>query len=76
MMKIPFFNRFTTDDQEFYDTQINEELKTNFERICLLREKNYHLCEELENHCKKYEEEFQLEIDEIDDLLVYFQKNK
>ena len=27
MMKIPFFNRFTTDDQEFYDTQINEELK-------------------------------------------------
>ena len=26
MMKIPFFNRFTTDDQEFYDTQINEEL--------------------------------------------------
>lgn len=26
-MKIPFLNRFTTDDQEFYDTQINEELK-------------------------------------------------
>lgn len=54
--------------------QINEELKTNLERICHIRENNYHLCEELENHCKKYEEEFQLEIDEIDDLLVYFQK--
>lgn len=27
MIKIPFLNKFTTDDQEFYDTQINEELK-------------------------------------------------
>ena len=27
MIKIPFINKFTTDDQEFYDTQINEELK-------------------------------------------------
>lgn len=27
MIKIPFFNKFTTDDQEFYDTQVNEELK-------------------------------------------------
>lgn len=27
MMKIPFLNRFTTDDQEFYDEQINAELK-------------------------------------------------
>lgn len=27
MIKIPFFKRFTTDDQEFYDAQINEELK-------------------------------------------------
>lgn len=26
MIKLPFFNRFITDDQEFYDTQINEEL--------------------------------------------------
>lgn len=26
-MKIPFLNRFITDDQEFYDAQINEELK-------------------------------------------------
>lgn len=27
MIKIPFFNKYITDDQEFYDTQINEELK-------------------------------------------------
>lgn len=27
MINIPFFNKFVTDDQEFYDTQINEELK-------------------------------------------------
>lgn len=27
MIKIPFLNRFITDDQEFYDAQINEELK-------------------------------------------------
>jgi len=27
MIRIPFLNKFTTDDQEFYDTQINEELK-------------------------------------------------
>ena len=27
MIKIPFLNKFTTDDQEFYDVQINEELK-------------------------------------------------
>lgn len=27
MIKIPFLNKFTTDNQEFYDTQINEELK-------------------------------------------------
>ncbi len=27
MIKIPFLKRFTTDDQEFYDAQINEELK-------------------------------------------------
>lgn len=26
MIKLPFLNRFTTDDQDFYDTQINEEL--------------------------------------------------
>ncbi len=27
MIKIPFLNKYMTDDQEFYDTQINEELK-------------------------------------------------
>lgn len=27
MIKIPFLNKFITDDQEFYDAQINEELK-------------------------------------------------
>ena len=27
MINIPFLSKFTTDDQEFYDTQINEELK-------------------------------------------------
>lgn len=27
MIKIPFFNKFSTDDQEFYDKQVNEELK-------------------------------------------------
>lgn len=27
MIKIPFLSNFTTDDQNFYDTQINEELK-------------------------------------------------
>ena len=27
MIKIPFLNRFITDDQEFYDVQVNEELK-------------------------------------------------
>lgn len=27
MIKIPFFSKYITDDQEFYDTQINEELK-------------------------------------------------
>lgn len=74
--KVPvYLNEEDTKSIDENLNQINEELKTNFERICLLREKNYHLCEELENHCKNYEEEFQLEIDEIDDLLVYFQKN-
>ena len=27
MINIPFLSKFTTDDQEFYDAQINEELK-------------------------------------------------
>ena len=27
MIKIPFLNKFMTEDQEFYDAQINEELK-------------------------------------------------
>lgn len=27
MIKIPLLNRFITDDQDFYDAQINEELK-------------------------------------------------
>ena len=27
MIKIPFLSKYITDDQVFYDTQINEELK-------------------------------------------------
>ena len=27
MIKLPFLRKFITDDQEFYDAQINEELK-------------------------------------------------
>ena len=37
MIKIPFLNKFTTDDQEFYDTQINEELQKRKHDLAVYR---------------------------------------
>lgn len=49
------------------------ELNETLSKICKLKEEHYSLCEDIGKHCAKYNEELQAEIDELDDLMLYFE---
>ena len=50
-----------------------KELIETLSKICKLKQEHYSLCEDIRKHCAKYNEELQAEIDELDDLMLYFE---
>ena len=50
-----------------------KELIETLSKICKLKQEHYSLCEDIGKQCAKYNEELQAEIDELDDLMLYFE---
>lgn len=68
-------------DMNSHDTEVldsiveneKKEMNDKLSKVCKLKQDHYALCEDIEKHCIKYNEELQTEIDELDDLMLYFE---
>ena len=68
-------------DMNSHDTEVldsiveneKKEMNDKLSKVCKLKQDHYALCEDIEKHCIKYNEELQTETDELDDLMLYFE---
>ena len=71
-------DKITLNDDDYIDLQgridgLNTDLSESYNQICIIKEEYARICDKIEAYCDRSLRQFEQEIAEIEDLLIYFE---